>query len=215
MKFKIAPSILSANFAKLGQEIKDITVAGADYVHIDVMDGNFVEPITIGSDVIRALRPYSNLPFDVHLMIGNPERQIDIFADAGADIITIHLESTIHIDRQLTRIKALGKKAGVSLIPSTHEDTLDYILDKLDLILVMSVNPGYGGQSFLPAQLRKISNIKQKIKNSSIELSVDGGVNLSNIGQIVDAGANVVVAGSAVFHNGEYRNNIDKLRAKV
>ncbi|MFM7556992.1 MAG: ribulose-phosphate 3-epimerase, partial [Alphaproteobacteria bacterium] len=157
---KISPSILSANFSKLGEEISALENANADYIHIDVMDGSFVPNITIGSDVVKALRPITNKPFDVHLMINNPDLHIKNFAEAGADIITIHQEASIHLDRSLNLIKSYNKKTGVSLVPSTHEDCLDYVLENLDLILVMTVNPGFGGQKFLTSQLKKIENIR-------------------------------------------------------
>ena len=163
---KIAPSILSADFSKLGEEIHNIEKAGADYIHIDVMDGSFVPNITIGNEVIKSLRSKTQLPFDVHLMINNPDAHIKAFADSGADIITIHAEASIHLDRSLALIKSFNKKVGVSLVPSTHEDCIDYILDKLDLILIMTVNPGFGGQKFLVSQLKKIENIRKKIEKS-------------------------------------------------
>ena len=163
---KIAPSILSADFSNLGEEIQNIEKAGADYIHIDVMDGSFVPNITIGNEVVKALRTKTQLPFDVHLMINNPDNHVKAFAEAGADIITIHAEASIHLDRSLALIKSFDKKVGVSLVPSTHEDALDYILEKLDLILVMTVNPGFGGQKFLSSQLKKIENIRKKIEKS-------------------------------------------------
>ncbi|MFM7620872.1 MAG: ribulose-phosphate 3-epimerase [Alphaproteobacteria bacterium] len=211
---KIAPSLLSANFAKLGEEVVNITKANADYIHLDVMDGSFVPNITFGSDVIKSIRPYSNLPFDVHLMIKNPDQHIKNFADAGADIITVHAEASIHLDRTLSLIKSFNKKAGVSIVPSTSEDVLDYILDKVDLILVMTVNPGFGGQQFLNSQLQKIYNIRNKIINSqrNIDLEVDGGINLNTYQNVIKAGANVLVSGSYIFANTDYSHAIASLK---
>ena len=212
---KIAPSILSANFAKLGEEVELVSQA-ADYIHIDIMDGHFVPNITIGPSVVKALRPYSKLVFDVHLMTYNVDQYIREFAAAGADIITIHAEACTHLDRSLNLIKSLGKKAGVSLVPSSHENKLDYIIEMVDLILVMTVNPGFAGQSFLPSQLDKIKKIKSKIVQSkrSIELEVDGGINDITAKQAIDAGANVLVAGAYVFQDGPeyYARNIMALR---
>lgn len=211
---KIAPSILSANFAKLGEEISAIEKAGADYIHIDVMDGSFVPNITIGNEVVKSLRPFASKPFDVHLMINNPDRHLESFAVAGADIITVHYEASIHLDRTLTTIKSLNKKAGVSIVPSTHEDCLDYILEKTDLVLVMSVNPGFGGQEFLTSQLKKIEKIRHKIEKlgKNIELEVDGGINNLNAKNIISAGANVLVAGSYIFKNYDYLKAINSLK---
>ena len=212
---KISPSILSADFSKLGEEITAIEKAGADYIHIDVMDGSFVPNITIGNEVVRSLRSVTTLPFDVHLMINNPDHHVEAFAKAGADIITIHAEASIHLDRSLSLIKSFGKKAGVSLVPSTHENTLDYILDKLDLILVMTVNPGFGGQKFLDSQLKKIENIRNKIEKSGkkIELEVDGGINPQTSKLVTQAGADVLVAGSYIFGSGNYSDAISKIRS--
>ncbi len=211
---KISPSILSADFSKLGEEIKNIEQAGADYIHIDVMDGSFVPNITLGNEVVKSLRPVTNLPFDVHLMINNPDNHVKAFAEAGSDIITIHAEASIHLDRSLSLIKSYNKKAGVSLVPSTHEDTLDYVLDKLDLILVMTVNPGFGGQKFLDSQLCKIENIRKKIEKSGkkIELEVDGGVNHETAKLVTSAGADVLVSGSYIFGSKSYSEAILKLR---
>lgn len=213
---KIAPSILSADFAKLGDEVNQIDNAGADYIHIDVMDGHFVPNITIGPCVIESIRKCSNLPFDVHLMIENPQNYIEDFAKAGADIITIHAEACTHLDRTIQLIKSFGKKAGISLVPSTNENILDYIIDELDLILVMTVNPGFGGQKFINSQLTKISNIRKKIQETdkNIDLQVDGGINPQTAKLAIDAGADVLVAGSATFKGGKehYKANISKLR---
>jgi ribulose-phosphate 3-epimerase len=211
---KIAPSILSADFAKLGEEIQNIEKAGADYIHIDVMDGSFVPNITIGNEVVKSLRQKTQLPFDVHLMINNPDNHIKAFAEAGADIITIHAEASIHLDRSLALIKSFNKKVGVSLVPSTHENSLDYILEKLDLILVMTVNPGFGGQKFLTSQLKKIENIRNKIEKSGkkIELEVDGGINDHTAKIAVEAGADVLVSGSYIFGSGNYHQAIQNLK---
>jgi ribulose-phosphate 3-epimerase len=211
---KIAPSILSADFAKLGEEIINIEKAGADYIHIDVMDGSFVPNITIGNEVVKSLRQKTQLPFDVHLMINNPDNHIKAFAEAGADLITIHAEASIHLDRSLALIKSFNKKVGVSLVPSTHEDCLDYILEKLDLILVMTVNPGFGGQKFLASQLKKIENIRKKIEKSGkkIELEVDGGINDQTAKIAVEAGADVLVSGSYIFGSGNYQQAIQTLK---
>ena len=211
---KIAPSILSADFAKLGEEIQNIEKAGADYIHVDVMDGSFVPNITIGNEVVKSLRQKTQLPFDVHLMINNPDNHIKAFAEAGSDLITIHAEASIHLDRSLALIKSFNKKVGVSLVPSTHEDCLDYILEKLDLILVMTVNPGFGGQKFLASQLKKIENIRNKIEKSGkkIELEVDGGINDQTARIAVEAGADVLVSGSYIFGSGNYQQAIQTLK---
>jgi ribulose-phosphate 3-epimerase len=211
---KIAPSILSADFSKLGEEIHKIEKAGADYIHIDVMDGSFVPNITIGNEVIKSLRSKTQLPFDVHLMINNPDAHIKAFAESGADIITIHAEASIHLDRSLALIKSFNKKVGVSLVPSTHENSLDYILEKLDLILIMTVNPGFGGQKFLSSQLKKIENIRKKIEKSGkkIELEVDGGINDQTSKIAIEAGADVLVSGSYIFGSGNYQQAIFDLR---
>ncbi len=212
---KIAPSILSANFAKLGEEIQAITKAGADYIHIDVMDGSFVPNITIGNEVIKSIRSTSHLPFDVHLMINNPDHHIEAFANAGSDIITIHAEASIHLDRSISLIKSFNKKAGVSIVPSTNEEVLDYVMDKVDLILVMTVNPGFGGQKFISSQLRKIENIRKKIEKSGrkIDLEVDGGINKETARSVINAGADVLVSGSYIFNSQSYQEAILSLKA--
>lgn len=208
---KIAPSILSADFARLGEEVRAIDVAGCDYVHIDVMDGHFVPNLTIGPGVIRALRPHSNKPFDVHLMIDPAHPYLEHYADAGADIITVHAEADTHLDRSLQVIRGLGKKAGVSLNPGTPETAIEHVLDRVDLVLVMSVNPGFGGQTFIDAQVEKIRRVRRMIGDRPIELEVDGGITGETAPKAIAAGANVLVAGSWVF-GGDYAQRIDALR---
>ena len=212
---KIAPSILSADFAKLGEEVRAIDVAGADWIHVDVMDGHYVPNITIGAGVVKALKPHTSKPMDVHLMIAPCDQYLEDFVAAGSDMITVHAEAGPHLDRSLQAIRDLGVKAGVSLNPSTPETVLEYVMDRLDLILVMSVNPGFGGQSFIESQLLKISRIREMIGDRPIDLSVDGGVNASNAARVREAGANVLVAGSAVYGNNDptqYAANIAALR---
>ncbi len=213
---RIAPSILSADFARLGEEVRAIQAAGADYVHVDVMDGHFVPNITIGPMVVKAIRPHTTLPLDVHLMISPADSFLDAFAEAGADILTVHPEAGPHLHRSIQRIKALGKKAGVSLNPATPAKMLDYVLEDVDLVLVMSVNPGFGGQSFIDSQLRKIEAIRKSIDKTGklIDLEVDGGIDAITARRAIDAGADVLVAGTATFRGGEahYAANIAAIR---
>lgn len=211
----IAPSILSADFSKLGEEIRTVDAAGADWIHCDVMDGHFVPNITYGAPVIKAVRGVSKKIFDVHLMIAPVDPYLGDFAAAGADIITVHAEVGPHLDRSLQTIRALGKKAGISLNPSTSESAIEYVLDRLDLILLMSVNPGFSGQSFIPAVVDKIHRVKALVGSRPIDIEVDGGVTPETVLLIHKAGANVLVAGSAVFKGGteaSYRANIEAIR---
>ena len=214
---KIAPSILSADFTRLGEEIKAVEKAGADYIHIDVMDGHFVPNITVGPMIVRAARKATNLPLDVHLMIENPERYIDDFVKAGSDLITIHAETVTHLHRLLGVIRDAGVKAGVSLNPATPLSSIEYVLDNLDMVVLMTVNPGFGGQSFIPEVLPKIEELKKIIdqKGMEVDIEVDGGINVKNIGQVAQAGANVFVAGNAIFGSQDYAETISLMREEI
>ena len=215
-EIKIAPSILSADFWKLGQEIADVEEAGADMLHIDVMDGHFVPNITMGPPIVKSVKKRARIPLDVHLMIAEPDKYIPYFAEAGSDILTVHVETCPHLDGTISAIKGLKVKAGVVLNPATPLVFLDHVLEQVDMVLLMSVNPGFGGQKFLPSVLPKIEKLREKVEKAglSIDIQVDGGINPSNSQKVIDAGANVLVAGSSVFQSPDYRETIAKLRGK-
>lgn len=214
---KIAPSILSADFSKLGEEIKDVERGGADLIHVDVMDGHFVPNITIGPLIVEAIRPVTKLPLDVHLMIENPDQYIDEFAKAGADYITVHVEACKHLHRTIHHIKSLGVKAGVVLNPATPVETIKHVIEDVDMVLLMSVNPGFGGQSFIPAAVPKIAEVKKMIeeKGLSVEIEVDGGINEKTAKLCVDAGATILVAGSAIYNHKDRKQAIETIRQSV
>ncbi|MGH6854270.1 MAG: ribulose-phosphate 3-epimerase [Aestuariivirga sp.] len=209
----ISPSILSADFARLGEEVKAIDAGGADWVHIDVMDGHFVPNISYGATVMQSVRTAAKKPFDVHLMIERPENYLEMFAQAGADGITVHAEAGVHLDRLLQAIRGLGKRAGVALNPATPASAIAHVLDRLDLVLVMTVNPGFAGQAFIPAMTSKISEVRDMIRGRNIDIEVDGGITAETAPLAVRAGANVLVAGSAVFKGKDYAANIKAIRA--
>ena len=214
---KIAPSILSADFSSLGQEIQDVEAAGADLIHVDVMDGRFVPNITIGPLVVQAIRPVTQLPLDVHLMIVEPDRYLEQFVQAGASWLSVHVEACVHLQRTITAIKQMGARAGAVLNPATPLSTIEYVLEDLDYCLIMSVNPGFGGQGFIPSALEKISRLKKMITDRGVDVlvEVDGGVNLDTMEDVARAGADVCVAGSAVFGAGDYGAAIEGLKAKA
>ena len=217
MDYYIAPSLLSADFGRLAEEVRAVEAAGADLLHIDVMDGRFVPNITIGPSVVAAVRKVAKTPLDVHLMIAEPERYIEEFANAGADVITVHAEATPHLQRAVARIRELGKKAGVSLNPSTSLSAVEWVLTDVDMVLVMSVNPGFGGQAFLPSSLGKIELLRTQLTRAGlhVDIQVDGGIKADNVGEVVAAGANVIVSGSGIFGTPDYGKTIDLMRKNI
>jgi ribulose-phosphate 3-epimerase len=217
MEYYIAPSLLSADFGRLAEEVRAVEAAGADMLHVDVMDGRFVPNITIGPLVVSAIRKVSTAPLDVHLMIVEPERYIEEFAKAGADVITVHAEATPHLQRAVARIRELGKKAGVSLNPSTSLSAIEWVLTDVDLVLIMSVNPGFGGQAFLPSSLGKIELLRTQLTRAglNVDIQVDGGIKADNVGDVVAAGANVIVSGSGIFGTPDYKKTVELMRKNI
>ena len=217
MDYYIAPSLLSADFGRLAEEVRAIEEAGADLLHVDVMDGRFVPNITIGPFVVAAIKKYASIPLDVHLMIVEPERYLEAFSGAGADIITVHAEATPHLQRAVARIRELGRKAGVALNPGTSLSAVEWVLQDVDMVLIMSVNPGFGGQAFLPASLGKIELLRSQIRraNLDVDIQVDGGIKADNIGEVAAAGANVFVSGSGIFGTPDYKGTIGRMRGNI
>jgi ribulose-phosphate 3-epimerase len=217
MEYYIAPSLLSADFGRLAEEVRAVEAAGADLLHIDVMDGRFVPNITIGPPVVAAIRKVATAPLDVHLMIVEPERYIEEFAKAGADVITVHAEATPHLQRAVARIRELGKKAGVSLNPSTSLSAIEWVLTDVDMVLIMSVNPGFGGQAFLPSSLGKVELLRTQLTRAglNVDIQVDGGIKADNVAEVVAAGANVIVSGSGIFGTADYKKTIDLMRKNI
>ena len=217
MEYYIAPSLLSADFGRLAAEVRAVEAAGADLLHIDVMDGRFVPNITIGPPVVAAIRKVATAPLDVHLMIVEPERYIEEFAKAGADVITVHAEATPHLQRAVARIRELGKKAGVSLNPSTSLSAIEWVLTDVDMVLIMSVNPGFGGQAFLPSSLGKVELLRTQLTRAglNVDIQVDGGIKADNVAEVVAAGANVIVSGSGIFGTADYKKTIDLMRKNI
>ncbi len=216
-EIRVAPSILSADFLKLGEEVKKVERGGADLLHVDVMDGRFVPNITVGPMIVKAIRKETSLPLDVHLMIVEPEKYVDEFAAAGADIITVHVEATDHLQRLLKRIRELGKKAGVSLNPHTPLSSIEWVLGELDLVLIMTVNPGFGGQGFIPQMIQKIELLRQQVDRYSlpVDIEVDGGIKVENVGNVAGAGADIVVSGSGIFQTVDYAATIKEMKKRT